>query len=207
MSYTNVRIHESLMQQIEARKTGWQSTTVIVNDLIASALDSSVTLGARPAGAGSLSLDLINKEEERAREELINVPLTPAPKKPKDPWSQKKVSIALVPEDIDGNHAELFIEWWSVRSKGAVRSEKVAYREFDKLRAWSSKDRTNALQKAISGGWKQLYMPEEVRKPNQPAEPETKHPAYKVFKASDRGPEWDIPSATGGKGVLDPGAF
>jgi hypothetical protein len=37
------------MNKIEARKTGWQTTTALVNDLIASALDSSITLDERPS--------------------------------------------------------------------------------------------------------------------------------------------------------------
>ena len=213
MSYVNVRVHESLMQQIQARQLEWQTTTGVVNDLLASALDSTLTLNVPSRQApGPTKGEGSSKEEEetRAREELINRPPTPAPKAPKDPWSVKKVSLALVPEDIDGNHAELFVEWWAVRNKGAVRSEKVAYREFDKLRAWNAKDRTSALQKAISGGWKQLYMPEEVRKPNTPQEPETRHPAYRDAREIIREQEAqfnNIPSATGGLGVLEPGAF
>ena len=202
---SRVVIDQAILDRIDEIRPHYMDRTTFINFQ----LDNVITLGARPAGAGSLYKDL-NKEEDRAREELINVPPTPAPKKPKDPWSLKKVNPALVPEDIDGNHAELFVEWWSVRSKGAVRSEKVAYREFDKLRAWSSKDRTNALQKAISGGWKQLYMPEEVRRPNAPTEPEMKHPAYRDAREiiAEQEAQWaHIPSMTGGKGVLEPGAL
>lgn len=90
MSYTNVRVHDSLMQQIEAKKTGWQSTTAIVNDLLSFAIDTSYSLGkpSPPApGAPVLpsSLNGFIKEEERARalpealmEEEINHPLIEA---------------------------------------------------------------------------------------------------------------------------------
>ena len=202
---TTVSLHQDVIDKILAIKPGRKSLTQFLEDCLDEYVDGSNTLGARPAGAGSL-YGFNKEEEERAREELINVPPSPAPKTPKDPWSVKKVSPALVPEDIDGNHAELFVEWWAVRSKGAVRSEKVAYREFDKLRAWKATDRTSALQKAISGGWKQLYMPEEVRKPNTPQEPEMKHPAYRDAREiiAEQEAKWnDIPSMTGGKGVLE----
>ena len=181
MSYTNVRIHKDLMQQVEARKTGWQTTTAIINDLLASALDSTLTLGARPAGAGSLLLAVNKEEEERARAELVNVPPTPAPKPPKDPWTLKTVSPALVPEELD-SVAELFCEWWANRPKGSGRSESVAKREFKKLLDWKPEERTKALQDAVAGGWKMLYEP----KTNTPAqgrysasEPDLKHPAYR----------------------------
>ena len=120
---SRVVIDQAILDRIDEIRPHYMDRTTFINFQ----LDNVITLGARPAGAGSLYKDL-NKEEDRAREELINVPPTPAPKKPKDPWSLKKVNPALVPEDIDGNHAELFVEWWSVRSKGAVRSEKVAWR-------------------------------------------------------------------------------
>ena len=214
MPLKQIRLDADVVRLAEAHKPHLLETSQFIGLLVQKVLtgvDPLDTLGARPAtGAGYLYKDLNKEEEERAREEEINVPPTPAPKKPKDPWSVKKVSPALVPEDIDGNHAELFVEWWSVRAKGAVRSEKVAYREFDKLRAWSIKDRTDALQKAISGGWKQLYMPEVFRKPNTPHEPETRHPAYRDAREIIREQEAqfnNIPSATGGRGVLEPGAF
>ena len=65
MSYTNVRIHKDLMQQVEARKTGWQSTTVIVNDLLALALDSSLTLGKPTAERREvLPSKAVNREKD-----------------------------------------------------------------------------------------------------------------------------------------------
>ena len=214
MSYTNVRIHDSLMQQIENQKTGWQSTTAIVNDLIASALTGGSTLNvpSRQApgptkGGGSF----LKEEEERAREtfvpktilkEAINRNPDRVVPGAADPYRLKTISADLVPEDLAAS-ADLFCEWWSVRGKGAVRSKKVAEREFTKLRAFKPADRAAALQKAIAGGWKQLYEPKDLHSFNTPQEAPSNHPAHKVFKADDLGPEWDVPSVTGGKGVLE----
>ena len=66
---------------------------------------------------------------------------------------------------------------------------------------------------ALKGTWQAITVKqyEQWGKPkNNGFEPMQNHPAQKVFKASDLGPEWERnlpPSATGGKGVLDPGAF
>ena len=210
-----MRVHDSLMQQIEAKKTGWQSTTAIVNDLIASALTGVSTLNvpSRQApgptkGGGSF---LKEEEEERAREtfvpktilkEAINRNPDRVVPGPGDPYRLKTIAADLVPEDLAAS-ADLFCEWWSVRNKGAVRSKKVADREFTKLREFKPADRANYLQKAIAGGWKQLYKPDELKSRNTPQEAPSNHPAHKVFKADDLGPEWDVPSVTGGKGVLE----
>ena len=204
MSYTNVRVHSSLMNKIEARKTGWQTTTALVNDLIASALDSDITLGKPLAKLAEREvLPSLNKD--------IEVKIPKAKSAPRDPWSIKAVDSSLVPEELAAV-ADEFVEWWSIRSKGAVRSQKVADREFRKLLTYSESERSKALQKAIAGGWKQLYEAKDLAPAQSrysPAEPDVKHPAFKDAREiiKERGEEWDIPSATGGRGVLDSGAF
>ena len=213
---TQLTLHNSVLEPLKPYIPERKSLTQFVEDLLEKQLmnlDTSITLNvpSRQApgptkGGGSSK----QEEETRAREELINRPPTPAPKAPKDPWSVKKVSPALVPDDLT-QVAEKFVEWWAVRNKGAVRTESVAYRELNKLRAWKATDRAKALDKAIASGWKQLYEPQELKSFNTPQEAPSNHPAQKVFKASDLGPEWERanwpPSATGGKGVLEPGAF
>ena len=143
-------------------------------------LDSVITLNwpSRQAPGPTKGGGLLNKEEEeRARE-------TPVPSKPSssDPFRLKAIAADLVPEDL-ADSADLFCEWWSVRSKGAVRSSKVAEREFTKLRAFKAVERASYLQKAIAGGWKQLYGPNELNSFNKPTEPVSNHPAHKVFTA------------------------
>ena len=186
MPALNVRVDQELWSALEAQKPHFLSSTAYLNLIIHQAIDGGFTLNSPsaqargPLGGG----DLINKDD-RAREELINRPPSDPPKAPKDPWTLKKVSPALVPEELD-SVAELFCEWWAARDKGATRTQSVAKREFKKLLGWSSEDRTKALQSAIASGWKQLYEP----KPDKPAQghysaSETPHPASKVFKASD----------------------
>jgi hypothetical protein len=212
MPAINVRVDQELWSGLRAQKPHFLSDTAYLNLVISQAIDTTNTLGkplAKLAERGVLPS--LNKEEERAREELINRPPSPVQTKPKDPWSIKAVNPDLVPEDLTAV-AEEFVEWWSVRSKGAVRSQKVADREFRKLLTYSASDRSKALQKAIAGGWKQLYEAKDLA-PTQgrysPAEPDVKHPAFKDARdiIKERGPEWDIPSVTGGRGVLEPGAF
>ena len=200
MPAINVRVDQKLWSAFEAQKPHFLSSTAHLNLLISKAVDEANKLNvpSRQApgptkGGGSF----LKEEEERARE-------TPVPSKPSssDPFRLKAIAADLVPEDLAAS-ADLFCEWWSVRSKGAVRSKSVAIREFEKLRAFKDTDRAAALQKAIAGGWKQLYEPKDLQSFNTPQEAVSNHPAHKVFKADDLGPEWDIPSATGGKGVLE----
>ena len=101
MSYTNVRVHNSLMQQIEAHKTGWQSTTAIVNDLIASALDTSFRLdGATEPASGQHSLG-----RSPSKSSSLN-------KRDKDvPKSEKEV-----PGNLWG-HAEKIHAYWKAKPK------------------------------------------------------------------------------------------
>ena len=203
---TRIAIDQSILDKIDEIRPQYMDRTTFINFQ----LDSSITLNSPsrqapgPTWGGG---DLNKREEERAREELINRPPSPIKKPSKDPWSVKTVNPVLVPEDLTAV-AEEFVEWWSVRGRGSVRSQKVADREFRKLLTYPASDRSRALQKAIAGGWKQLYEAKDLT-PTQgrysPAEPDVKHPAFKDAREiiKERGEEWDIPSATGGRGVLE----
>ena len=199
---TRIAIDQAILEKIDQIRPQYMDRTTFINFQ----LDSVITLNSPSAQArGPWGGGDSKEEDDRAREELVNKPPT-SYKKPKDPWAAKRVNPALVPEDLT-DVAENFVEWWSVRNKGAVRSESVAHREFAKLRAWDKKDRAKALQKAIASGWKQLYEPKDLRPTQgQYSASEAPHPASKVFKASDLGPEWERnapPSMTDGKGVLE----
>jgi hypothetical protein len=203
MPQTSIRVASELLEALESHRPKWKTLPRFVEDQLEKVLfdlDSEVTLNwpSRQAPGPTKGGGLLNKEEkERARETPVSPKVHPA-----DPFRLKAISAHMVPDDLAAS-ADLFCEWWSVRGKGAVRSSKVAEREFNKLRAFKPTDRAAALQKAIAGGWKQLYKPDELKSRNTPQEPISNHPAHKVFKADDLGPEWDIPSATGGKGVLE----
>ena len=97
-----------------------------------------------------------------------------------DPFSFYTITADLIPDDLK-QYSELLIEWWPVRKqKGGVCSTKVANRLFDTLRSFPSQDRKEALEKAITGGWKDIYPLKKGYKPEEPKN----HPNQKVFKAS-----------------------
>ena len=85
----------------------------------------------------------------------------------------------FVPDDLK-EYTDLLVEWWSVRYKNkATCSKSVFDRIIKTLRSFPSQDRKEALEKAITGGWKDIYP---LKKSYKPEEPEFK-PRY--FKASD----------------------
>ena len=96
-----------------------------------------------------------------------------------DPFSYYIINPEVIPDDLK-EYADLLIEWWPIRKKkGASCTQSVANRIFNTLRSFPSQDRKEALENAITGGWKNIY---EVKKSYKPQEPEFK-PKY--FKASD----------------------
>ena len=97
-----------------------------------------------------------------------------------DPFNSSCITTDLIPDDLK-QYSELFIEWWPIRKqKGGVCSTKVANRLFDTLRSFPSKDRKQALEKAITGGWKDLFP---IKKSKFVEEPKNNHPASRVFTA------------------------
>jgi len=97
-----------------------------------------------------------------------------------DPFKSSCITADLIPDDLK-QYSELFIEWWPIRKqKGGVCSTKVANRLFDTLRSFPSQDRKQALEKAITGGWKDLFP---IKKSKFVEEPKNNHPASRVFTA------------------------
>ena len=86
----------------------------------------------------------------------------------------------LIPNDLK-EYRPLIIEWWAIRYKNkATCSTSVAERIFKTLRSFPSQDRKEALEKAITGGWKDIYP---LKKGYKPEEPKNNHPASRVFTA------------------------
>ena len=86
----------------------------------------------------------------------------------------------LIPHDLK-QYSDLLIEWWPIRRKrGATCTISVAERIFKTLRSFPSQDRKEALEKAITGGWKDIYP---LKKGYKPEEPKNNHPASRVFTA------------------------
>ena len=97
-----------------------------------------------------------------------------------DPFNRLHLYADLIPDDLK-QYSDLFIEWWPIRKqKGGVCSTKGSNRLFDTLRSYPSKDRKQALEKAITGGWKDIYP---LKKGYKQEEPKNNHPASRVFTA------------------------
>ena len=107
-----------------------------------------------------------------------------AKRKPKsvasDPFSYYIINPEVIPDDLK-EYADLLIEWWPIRKKkGASCTQSVANRIFNTLRSFPSQDRKQALENAITGGWKNIY---ELKKGYKPEEQKNNHPAQRVFTA------------------------
>ena len=97
-----------------------------------------------------------------------------------DPFKHSCITADLIPDDLK-QYSDLFIEWWPIRKqKGGSCTESVANRIFKTLRSFPSQDRKQALEKAITGGWKDIYP---LKKGYKPEEPKNNHPASRVFTA------------------------
>jgi len=98
-----------------------------------------------------------------------------------DVFSNPVITADLIPDDLK-DFADLLIEWWTIRKqKGGSCTTSVANRIFKTLRSFPSQDRKEALEKAITSGWKDIYPLKKGYKPEEPKN----HPNQKVFKASD----------------------
>ena len=97
-----------------------------------------------------------------------------------DPFNLPTLTVDLIPVDLK-QYSDLLIEWWPIRKKkGGSCTTSVAERIFKTLRSFPSQDRKEALEKAITGGWKDIYP---LKKGYKPEEPKNNHPASRVFTA------------------------
>jgi len=128
-----------------------------------------------------------NRDEETSRSALVRILIRKAMKvKSKrksvasDPFSYYIINPDVIPDDLK-EYADLLIEWWPIRKKkGASCTQSVANRIFDTLRSFPSQDRKQALENAITAGWKDIYP---LKKGYKPEEPKNNHPASRVFTA------------------------
>ena len=97
-----------------------------------------------------------------------------------DPFSSAVISVNMIPGDLK-EYADLIVEWWAIRhrNKGTC-STSVSNRIFDKLRKFTPQAKKIALEKAIAGGWRDIY---EVKQSKFTEEPKNNHPASRVFTA------------------------
>ena len=97
-----------------------------------------------------------------------------------DPFASPNITSEMIPDNLKG-YADLIIEWWAIRyKKKATCSTKVAERIFDKLGTFVPSMVAKSLEKAIAGGWKDIY---EIKESKFTEEPKNNHPASRVFTA------------------------
>ena len=97
-----------------------------------------------------------------------------------DPFSSAVISVNMIPGDLK-EYADLIVEWWAIRHRNkATCSTSVSERIFKKLRTFPPQGKNNALEKAIAGGWKDIY---EIKESKFTEEPKNNHPASRVFTA------------------------
>ncbi len=102
------------------------------------------------------------------------------PIKADDFFNTPSLAPQFVPDDLN-QYSDLLIEWWAVRYKNkGTCSKSVFDRIIKTLRSFPSQDRKEALEKAITGGWKDIYP---LKKGYKPEEPKNNHPASRVFTA------------------------
>ena len=98
-----------------------------------------------------------------------------------DPFASSVISPNMIPGDLK-EYADLIVEWWAIRyrNKGTC-STSVSNRIFDKLRKFTPQAKKLALEKAIAGGWKDIYEIKESKF----AKDEQVAPKPRYFKASE----------------------
>ena len=97
-----------------------------------------------------------------------------------DPFASAIISTNMIPGDLK-EYADLIVEWWAIRHRNkATCSTSVSERIFKKLRTFPPQGKKNALEKAIAGGWKDIY---EIKESKFTEEPKNNHPASRVFTA------------------------
>ena len=212
---TTVSLHNDVIAPVLAIKPGRKSLTQFLEDLIEQAIsevDTSLTLEGEPASLPSFkavtsSSKAVSSNARAFSEKLLAEEINRNPDRPakakKDPFSSKRISAELVPAELQ-RHADLIVDFWAI--KKGTRSERAWNGLVNKLNGMTPEDQGKALAAAYDGGWATIYEP-KADTPTQgkwkQAEPVTNHPAHKVFKADDLGPEWDVPSVPDGKGVLE----
>ena len=97
-----------------------------------------------------------------------------------DPFASSVISPNMIPGDLK-EYADLIVEWWAIRHRNkATCSTSVSERIFKKLRTFPPQVKKNALEKAIAGGWKDIY---EIKESKFTEEPKNNHPAQRIFTA------------------------
>ena len=203
---TTVSLHADVIDLVQAVKPGRKSLTAFIEDLLEQQLTGGPILGKPLAKLAEREvLPSLNKEEEVKKKKLLSESIN------HPPAQSKRIDPALLEFEA------LIQEFWKV--KGGGKSETSWKLLMTGLKGIKDLDGDGAveaqLEEAINGKWKGITMRNYLQfktkgqaKPWQ-QEPDVKHPAFRDAREilAERGSEWDIPSVTGGRGVLEPGAF
>ena len=156
-----VRITDAQMAWIESQVQQFRPKSVVVRDLIDSAMkgvDTPVTLTERATafpqrkgGASEVSTSNTSIKES------ISSSNKKTTQKKKDAFSVKHLPESIQVPDAIVDCDQLLREYWSV--KRGTRSERVWNRLCGKLATWTPADRRKALEAAIASGWADIYEP------------------------------------------------
>jgi len=144
--------------------------SVFLDENMASFIDKTRPYGMnRASWLRSIVWDKMKRSESRKQTTVSN-----------DPFANPIITANLIPDDLS-QCANLIVEWWPIRYKNkATCSTSVADRIFKKLRTFTPKDRKIALEKAIAGGWRDIY---EIKQSKIAEEPKNNHPQNRIFTA------------------------
>ena len=154
-----VQIKPQIVALLEPIKPEHQTMSTFINDLL-----YQTSKGLTPYVTLNLSSEQSSPEKTKEKklesaDKFSNIESINKNKEKKkiDPFSSANIKKELIPDDLQ-SYTDLIIEWWPIRKKkGGVCSTKVANRIFDTLRSFPSHDRKEALENAITGGWKNLF--------------------------------------------------
>ena len=135
----------------------------------------------------------MNRDEETSRSALVRILIRQEQKRRAKRKSKTSTEVKVddffntaylapqfIPDDLK-DYSGLLIEWWAIRYKNKGTCTKNVFdRIIKKLRSFHIQDRKQALENAITGGWKDLFP---IKKSKFVEEPKNNHPASRVFTA------------------------
>lgn len=159
-----IEIDDQLLARVQSQCPTYLTATGFINLLVDQALDRYCTLGkpsrAPQAPAAEGGEGFTSSSSSSTKEENFET-LSPKSKRgvqggKRDPYRGRVISVELVPDDLL-DCQQLLPEFWSV--KKGTRSESVWNRVCGKLRGWTPEQRREALERAIAGGWGDVFEP------------------------------------------------
>ena len=177
-----VQIKPQIVALLEPIKPEHQTMATFINDMLFRASKGLTPYATLNLSSEQSSPEKTKEKKQESADKFSNIESINKNKEKKkiDPFSSAKIKKELIPDDLQ-RHADLIVEWWAVRHRNkATCSTSVSNRIFDKLRKFTPQTKKIALEKAIAGGWKDIY---EIKGSKFTEEPKNNHPASRVFTA------------------------